>query len=164
MSHTIRLKGVITTDFINGGPSHISMTLEFPFCDFKCGVDRCQNAGLVNMDTMTYDIDTILGLYQRTTLTDVIVLQGLEPLHPDSIDEAMDFCERARMVTNDPIIIYTGYTEAEVRSMYPGQMSRLHDLTGVVMKVGRYNPDLLPKYDPILGLTLASSNQHSIII
>lgn len=135
-----------------------------PFCSFKCckeagiPVTVCQNEPWITKPTYEVPNKILTQLYTNNSLTEGVVLGGLEPL--DSFDEVMGFIEDFRKASEDVIIIYTGYREDEIQN----QISQLKQFSNIILKVGRYIPNAPSRYDPILGVTLASDNQYAIKI
>ena len=129
----MKIKGIIFEDFVNY--KEPSMTIEFPYCDFKCdkiwGRQICQNSELASSPTIEVPITRIVKLYMNNNITKAIVFQGLEPF--DSKDDLYQLIKVFREYTNDNIII----------------------------KFGRFFPDQPHHYDKVLGVTLASSNQYA---
>ena len=62
-----------------------------------------------------------------------------------------------RCYTNDDIVIYTGYTEEEIKE----QVGLLSKYTNIIIKFGRFVPDQESHYDDVLGIKLASPNQYA---
>lgn len=151
------LKGIIESDTVNY--RKISMVLEFPKCTFKCdkecGKQICQNSELASTPDIEIDNDVIIQMYINNPLTEAIVMQGLEPF--DSLGEIIEFIKKFREVSNDDIVIYTGYTEEEVYP-YLDFFKRFHN---IIVKFGRFIPNDIPRYDVFLGVELASSNQYA---
>lgn len=154
----MKIKGIIFEDFVNY--KEPSMTIEFPYCDFKCdkiwGRQVCQNSELVSSPTIEVPITRIVKLYMNNNITKAIVFQGLEPF--DSKDDLYQLIKVFREYTNDNIIIYTGYTEAEIYHEIQ-IIKRL--FKNIIIKFGRFFPDQPHHYDEVLGVTLASSNQYA---
>ena len=134
-----------------------AMFLSFPRCSFKCGAEWCQNYHLKESDLIDIDYTTILATYQNSPFSHAIVCGGLEPF--DSWDELECLVSNLRLVTPDPIVIYTGYTEAEV--LYKVNLLSVYE--NIIVKYGRYIPGNTPHYDEILGVELASDNQYAKI-
>lgn len=153
----MKVKGIIIEDFVNYKKP--CMTIEFPYCDFKCdkenGIQLCQNYSLQFNDNIDISIDTIVGLYIRNTITQAIVFQGLEPLY--DVDTVIELITFFRKYVKDDIVIYTGYTEDEI----PDIIKRLSNFSNIIIKFGRYRPNNKPHYDEILGVELASDNQYA---
>ena len=55
------------------------------------------------------------------------------------------------------IVIYTGYYPSEIKE----QLKKLFKFNRIIIKFGRYIPNDKPRYDEVLGITLASSNQFA---
>ena len=154
------IKGIIDEDFINYKKP--SMTIEFPYCSFKCdkecGQQVCQNSALVNEPNISVSVYKIIDRYLNNPITKAVVCQGLEPF--DSKDDLYVFIDRFRRRTDDPIIIYTGYTEEELKDELP----ILEQFENIIIKFGRFIPNSLHKFDDILGVELASNNQYAKFI
>lgn len=154
------IKGIIDEDFINYKKP--SMTIEFPYCSFKCdkecGQQVCQNSALVNEPNISVSVYKIIDRYLNNPITKAVVCQGLEPF--DSKDDLYVFIDRFRRRTDDPIIIYTGYTEEELKDELPV----LEQFGNIIIKFGRFIPNSLHKFDDILGVELASNNQYAKFI
>ena len=157
----MKLKGIIDTDTINY--KKISMVLEFPKCDFKCdkecGRQVCQNSALATAPTVRIDDDDIIYRYLANPITQAVCLQGLEPL--DSTIDMMNFIIKFREVSNDDIVIYTGYKKEEIN---PRIFESLSEYPNIIIKYGRYIPDQKPHYDEVLGVELASDNQYAEVV
>ena len=154
------IKGIIDEDFINYKKP--SMTIEFPYCSFKCdkecGQQVCQNSALVNEPNISVSVYKIIDRYLNNPITKAVVCQGLEPF--DSKDDLYVFIDRFRRRIDDPIIIYTGYTEEELKDELP----ILEQFGNIIIKFGRFIPNSLHKFDNILGVELASNNQYAKFI
>ena len=109
----MKIKGILDTDHVNY--KKLSMTIMFPKCSFKCdhecGQAVCQNSPLVNEPDIDISYEKIVDRYMNNPLTEAIVFQGLEPF--DSTEDVYELVKAFRNVTNDDIVIYTGYTEEE---------------------------------------------------
>ena len=158
MSNTIRLRAVVDEDFLNYKVP--SMYLITCFCDFKCckeaGIPEsvCQNEPLVaDTEIMEFDNDYIIKHYMHNDITQAVVFGGLEPIL--QFPEVREFIRDFRKVSNDPVVIYTGYNKEEILP----EIDELKKLGNIIVKFGRYVPDDVPVDDPVLGVTLASHNQ-----
>lgn len=151
------LKGIIEEDFINYKKP--SMFLAFPHCTFKCekecGIHCCQNSELAAREGIEVSYDEIVERYIDNNITQSLVFGGLEPF--DSFDEMVCLIERVREKTQDDIVIYTGYNEDEVAD----KLDVLRKYKNIIVKFGRYRPNDTKKYDEVLGINLASSNQYA---
>ena len=160
----IKLKGIITEDFINYKVP--CMTLEFPVCNFKCdkecGQQVCQNSSLVQMPTIDIDIDYLILSYINNPITEAICCQGLEPC--DSLNELIQFLTilRETYKNQDDVVIYTGYTKEELKDK--NILTILNNFKPIIIKYGRYVPHQDSHYDPILHVQLASPNQYAEIL
>lgn len=88
-------------------------------------------------------------------LSSAVVIGGLEPF--DQPDELVELIKCFRAKTNDPVVIYTGYTEDERKEL----VDVLSQFTNIIIKFGRFVPHQEPHYDEILGVKLASPNQYA---
>lgn len=169
------IKGIIDEDFINYKKP--SMTIEMPYCTFKCdreyGQQVCQNSELAHAPNISISIEKLVNRYLKNPITKAVVFQGLEPL--DSFDEVLCFIKELRQsdLNDDDIIIYTGYTEDELKNKYSrycgidqDYLTILSNFKNIIIKFGRFNPkkgiNFKPlKFDEILGVYLASRNQYA---
>lgn len=139
-----------------------SMYIAFPSCTFKCekecGKKMCQNSSLVQAPNIEVDVDILIKKYIDNPITKAIVFGGLEPF--DSLPELNHTIKEFRKYTDDDIVIYTGYTEEEFEE-YPYRLSYLQRFPNIIIKFGRFIPNETPHYDEILGIELASNNQHA---
>lgn len=158
----MKLKGIIDCDFTNYKKP--VLTLEFPWCNFKCdklnGCKICQNGALINEPDIEVNGEEIWKLYIENPLTKGICMQGLEPF-----DSFMDLIELIKFIRidkkcNDPIIIYTGYNKGE-DIMTEDALRKFHN---IIVKWGRYIIGDEPHYDTLLGVNLASNNQYAELI
>ena len=154
----MKLKGLIETDFVNYKSP--CMTLEFPICKgFKCdkinGKRVCQNSTLATEPDIDISASDIVWRYIHNPITEAICCQGLEPL--DSISDLLQFIHIVRIYCHDPIIIYTGYEKDEISD----KLELLKKFDNIVVKFGRFLLNRPPKYDEVLGVTLASDNQYA---
>lgn len=150
------LKGIIDNDTVNY--KKISMVLEFPKCDFKCdrecGKQVCQNSPLATAQDIEISCEKVIQKYLDNSLTQAVVIQGLEPF--DSVSQLFVFIGYFRMKCNDDIVIYTGYKKEEIKQT----VAFLKQWPNIIIKFGRYIPGQQPHYDEVLGIYLASDNQY----
>lgn len=151
------IKNVIDEDFINYKKP--SMFIAFPYCSFKCdkeaGCSVCQNSQLTKEKNINISIDKLVDRYINNPITSAVICGGLEPL--DSWEDLQAFVCCIRYRTPDDIIIYTGYTEEEVKD----KITWLSLYENIIVKFGRFTPNQESHYDKILGVTLASPNQYA---
>lgn len=159
----MRVKAIVAEDFINYKLP--SMFIATCFCDYKCctelGLDIgvCQNAPLAQMEDKDIDDQIIYEQFVKNPITKAVVVGGLEPMI--QINEVIDLINLFRNQGEDcPFVIYTGYYPNEI----PEQLERLKQYKNIIVKFGRYIPNNQSKYDEILGVTLASSNQYAEVI
>ena len=155
----MKVKGIIDYDCTNY--KEPCLTIEFPYCDFKCdklnGCQVCQNSGLAAESDIEVSGKYIWNIYKQNPLTKAFCFQGLEPF-----DSYMDLIELIKFIRidkqcNDPIIIYTGYEQGE--DFITEQSIRNYH--NIIIKWGRYVQNLEERFDPILGVKLASNNQYA---
>lgn len=138
-----------------------SMTISAATCDWKCcresGCDSsiCQNSSIARQKTIDIPDEKIVERYMSNPLTHAVVVGGLEPFL--QFNELLSLIGKFREVTNDDIVIYTGYYESEVADLIPS----LAAFENIIIKFGRYIPGRLGIFDEILGVTLASDNQYA---
>lgn len=152
----MKVKNIIFENFTNYKKP--SMFIGFPYCTFKCekecGKNICQNSDLANLENIEISYTTIINKYLSNNLTSAIVLGGLEPL--DSWEDLILLIQYFREVTDDDIVIYTGYNKSEI-SYY---IQKLSQYKNIIIKFGRFKPNQQKHYDEILGIYLASDNQY----
>jgi len=155
----MRIKGIIDYDCTNY--KEPCLTIEFPYCDFKCdrlnGCQVCQNSDLAAEPDIEVSGEYIWQLYEQNPLTKAFCFQGLEPF-----DSYMDLIELIAFIRiykncNDPIIIYTGYNKGE--DEITERSLRKYD--NIIIKWGRFIMNQEPHYDEVLGVKLASNNQYA---
>jgi len=154
----MKIKGIIFEDTINY--KKISLTIMMPYCSFKCdkeyGSNICQNGALANSPNIEIDPKQIIKKYYLDNyLVDAIVFQGLEPF--DSFYQVLDFIKKFREVSNDDIVIYTGYNKEEIK----WYLLFLKNFDNIIIKYGRFIPNQEQHYDETLGVNLASNNQYA---
>lgn len=158
----MKIRGILDTDHVNY--KKISMTIIFPYCDFKCdrecGQQVCQNSPLINEPIIDIDYDKIVDRYMSNPLTEAIVFQGLEPF--DSREDVYELVKAFRNRTDDDIVIYTGYDEQEL-ILDIGYFQKF-PLKNIIIKFGRYIPGQQVHKDQVLGVNLASDNQYAVKI
>lgn len=128
-------------------------------CSFKCdkenGTKICQNSHLVKSKAIEIDDADIVNRYINNPLTSAIVFGGLEPF--DQFQELYDLVKAFRTLTEDTIVVYTGYNEDEISK----QTQKLADFRNIIIKYGRFIPNQNKHFDDILGVELASDNQYA---
>ena len=153
----MKLLGIIDEDFVNY--KKVCMTLEFPFCSFKCnkefGSEICQNSELKYAKLLDIDAASVISRYQSNDITEAVCMQGLEPF--DSYDELLEFIYYFREVCDDDIVIYTGYYEDEIFD----KLIILQSFKNIIVKFGRFIPNQTKHFDEVLGVYLMSDNQYS---
>ncbi len=155
----INLIGIIDEDFVNYRVP--SMTLEFPYCDFKCNKEAgkivCHNYNSIEHEITSISIRELCQRYINNPITNAIVCQGFEPL--ESFKELMILIAMLRNTFNcqDDVIIYTGFYKEEIKN----EIIQLSKYPNIVIKYGRYIPNKNSRYDDVLGVKLASDNQYA---
>ena len=151
------IKQLLDEDFVNYKKP--SMFIAFPSCTWKCekecGKQVCQNGTLAEAENINIDISKVVNRYMDNDLTKSIVIGGLEPF--DSYQQLYEFVKSLRLQTDDDIVIYTGYYKHEIEY----KVIDLSRFKNIIIKFGRYIPDKEKHYDEVLGVYLASDNQHA---
>ena len=163
MNNFVTVKTIVDENFQDYKKS--SMFIVFPKCNFKCfrelGLDasKCQNYEISKMKDIKISIFEIFIRYINNPITNAIVLGGLEPF--ESFDEVYSLISYFRTNgCNDDFVIYTGYYPDEVKKY----INELKKFENIVVKFGRFIPDSACKFDSLLGVNLASSNQYALNI
>ena len=160
--HGITIKEIRDEDFTSYKKP--SMVIGFPSCSWKCekecGMRVCQNGALAQAPNKVIGVKTIVNRYINNPITSAIIMAGLEPF--DSEYDLLKLITYLRASTNDDIVIYTGYTEEEIKTkdIYESLLS----YKNIIIKFGRYVPNQKSHYDEVLGINLASDNQYAKVI
>lgn len=152
------IKGLTDEDFVNYKlPSMFIATSHCSFkCEKECGMKgMCQNHPLATSPAIEFPNKKIVERFLSNDISRAIVFGGLEPF--DQFDELLSLIEEFRRRLNSDIVIYTGYTEDEIRE----QVDALKQFKNIIVKFGRYIPNQFPHYDEVLGVELASDNQYA---
>ena len=153
----IKLKGIIEEDFVNF--KQPAMLLMFPFCNFKCDKENqnqfCQNDKLISQPDIEIMTEKLIERYLLNPITSAFIFSGLEPF--DSQHDLFDLVIAIRKHTTDPIIIYTGYTEEEIKQSNSWALEEKN----IIIKYGRFRPNQESHFDEVLGVDLVSDNQYA---
>lgn len=155
----MRLKFIKPEDFVNY--RKCSMFLGTCFCDWKCCHEAnvsesvCHNREWGSNPIRDIDDSEIVSKYLANGLTSAVVIGGLEPML--QFDELTKFIDALRERSDDDVVIYTGYYPDEIAD----KIDALKKFRNVIVKFGRYVPNKQPRYDDVLGVTLASNNQYA---
>lgn len=140
----------------------IGMLISACLCDWKCCIEAriditvCQNSEIYKMPTVSIENRKIVERYLKNKTNHAVIFGGLEPML--QFEDILDIISKLREAgCEDPVVIYTGYKESEVKHY----ISKLKKFKNIIVKFGRYKPNKEPRFDPILGVTLASSNQYA---
>lgn len=157
------VKAIQDEDFVNYKLP--SMFIATCYCDWKCAKDSgfpievCQNSHLAHSASVEVNDRVIVGRYMQNPITSAIVFGGLEPFCQMEELENLIRLFREDGVC-DPIVIYTGYEKQEIETY----IKRMQQYPNLIVKFGRYRPGDEPHFDPVLGVKLASDNQHAEVI
>lgn len=135
-----------------------SMLIGTARCTFKCDEPNrqyCQNRPWAKQPDIEISNKEIIDRYLNNHLTQALILAGLEPM--DQFDEVFDLIRDFRKVSDDDVVIYTGYDANEIND----KINQLLEFVHIVIKYGRYIPGQQPHMDLILGVNLASDNQYA---
>jgi len=157
------IKDIKDEDFVNYKlPSMMIATCK---CNWKCcveqGLDKsiCQNSSIAQQKDIEVSADEIFSRYTSNPITKAIVIGGLEPfLQFEEVYELIKYFRDNGC--KDDFVIYTGYYICEIQD----KVNRLKEFENIILKTGRYIDKLNSRYDEMLGITLASSNQYGIKI
>lgn len=156
----MKIRGLKDEDFVNYHKA--SMFIGCMYCDWKCCTEQkldksiCQNALLINSNTIDMEIANIFLRYITNPITKAIVIGGLEPFLQYSDIYDLIFYFRSHEC-NDDIVIYTGYYKEEIHE----QIKLLQQFNNVIVKFGRYISNQKKHFDEVLGVYLASENQYA---
>ena len=151
------IKQLLDEDFVNYKKP--SMFIGFSHCSWKCekecGMQVCQNSTLAAAQSKNIGVKTIVSRYINNPLTSAICCGGLEPF--DTWDDLYELVTYMRVLTQDDIVIYTGYYKEEIEEY----INKLKVFPNIIIKFGRFIPDQEKHYDDVLGIYLASDNQYA---
>ena len=154
----MHVKQIIFEDFVNYKKP--SMFIGFSKCSFKCdkefGSCICQNSSLANSPSIEVSEKEIAERYISNPITSSIVCGGLEPF--DTFEELINLITEIRNLTDDDIVIYTGYKYEEIKD----KINILKNFNNIIIKFGRYIPNSSKRYDDVLGIYLSSENQYAL--
>lgn len=152
----MHLKQIIDESF--GDYKQAAMLLVVPECSWKC--KGCQNTHLAELETKNFPDEEIWGRYEKNAITSAIVMGGLEPFC--NMDEVVSFIDAGVARGQDtPIIIYTGYDISITSDSFIQAAQRYRGQ--ILVKFGRYIPNMPKVYNKHLGVFLASPNQYVVI-
>lgn len=165
MPDSITLRGFLDEDFIQYKKP--AMFLGTATCDWKCchdagcDVSMCQNSPLANSPVHTVSYADLFDRYIHNPITTAIVVGGLEPfLQFEELRGLIAYFRQKECL--DDFVIYTGYYPQEITQQLVS-LRMLNTIYGgtIIIKFGRYVPGSAPVQDPVLCVTLASSNQYA---
>ena len=160
----MRVKTIVDEDFVNyQKPSMFIGTIS---CGGKCCIEGgfplsvCQNDGWRGNAPIDIRDEVIVKRYLQNQITHAIVLGGLEPM--EQSDEVLALIKTLRedFDCHDDVVIYTGYYPDEVTAI----LDKLQVFDNIVVKFGRYVPNMKSRFDEVLGVELASNNQYAVRI
>lgn len=151
------IKGILDYDGVNY--KEPCLTVLFPHCNFKCDKENkcqaCQNWSLQFEENYELSYEEIISYFDNP-LTSAFCFQGMEPF--DSWNDLIGLISYIRKkYQNNKIIIYTGYNKEEKQE----ERIQLKNFGNIIVKWGRYLNNNTPRYDEVLGVILASSNQYA---
>lgn len=156
----MRIKGLVDEDFVNYKKA--SMFISIGDCDWKCCKDGnfdisiCQNSALTRIAEIELNDKFIYDRYITNPITKAVVIGGLEPM--TRFNELYDLIKLFRNNNcNDEFVIYTGYNADEIQD----EINKLCELNNIIIKFGRFKLNDTERFDEVLGVTLASSNQYA---
>lgn len=153
----MRIKGLQMENFQDY--KKCSMLIGTAFCDWKCckecGQNICQNSSLAQSPYVDIADEELVNLYMNNPINSAIIFGGLEPF--EQYEEMFNLIKLFRTKTNDDIIIYTGFYKEEIED----KIQQLCKFNNIIVKYGRFIPNAKHKFDDILGVELASSNQYA---
>ena len=160
----MRVKTIVDEDFVNyNKPSMFIGTIS---CNGKCCIEGgfplsvCQNDGWRGCAPIDITDEVIIKRYIQNPITHAIVFGGLEPI--EQYDEVISLVKTLRedFDCHDDVVIYTGYYPEEISII----LAMIEKYDNIVVKFGRYIPNMKSRFDEVLGVTLASDNQYAVRI
>ena len=160
----MRVKTIVDEDFVNyNKPSMFIGTIS---CNGKCCIEGgfplsvCQNDGWRGCAPIDITDEVIIKRYIQNPITHAIVFGGLEPI--EQYDEVISLVKTLRedFDCHDDVVIYTGYYPEEISII----LAMIEKYDNIVVKFGRYIPNMKSRFDEVLGVELASDNQYAVRI
>ena len=154
----IRLTGIkeVFNDY-----KHPSLLLSTISCDFKCekeglcSIGVCHNSHTKDMPIIHTPTKDIVSMFKNNEFVECLIIAGLEPML--QFDEIHKLISELRVISNSEVVIYTGYYPEEIKEY----IEKLKQFSNIIIKFGRFVENAESKYDELLGVTLASSNQYA---
>lgn len=173
----MRIKNLIDEDFANyKKPSLFIGCGECDFkCDRECGKAVCQNSALAKAPSISVYEGEIIDRFFNNPITEAFVFGGLEPFYSqETVDGLIHLmleiiAQHGFRHYAEPIdvVIYTGFYPDEVYDYLKEIQKNIGTVyngkgINVIIKFGRFIPDDEPRFDNLLGVELASSNQYAM--
>ena len=155
----MKISSIKIEDFVNYKKA--SMFIGMGTCTWKCckesniPITVCQNHELIN-NTKDVDVTSIIEAYKNNSITEALVIGGLEPF--DTFSDLLTLVDSFRQSCSDDIVIYTGYYPYEI----PNHLTHLCEYENIIIKFGRFIPNNNPHRDDVLGVDLISDNQYAV--
>ena len=155
----MKINSIVIEDFVNYKKA--SMFIGMGTCTWKCckesniPITVCQNHELIN-NTKDVDVTSIIEAYKNNSITEALVIGGLEPF--DTFSDLLTLVDAFRQSCSDDIVIYTGYYPYEISNY----LTYLCEYENIIIKFGRFIPDNNPHRDDVLGVDLISDNQYAV--
>ena len=155
----MKISSIKIEDFVNYKKP--SMFIGMGTCTWKCCTESnipikvCQNYELIN-STKDVDIISIIESYKNNSITEALVIGGLEPF--DTFLDLLTLVDFFRQSCSDDIVIYTGYYHYEISN----HLTYLCEYENIIIKFGRFIPNNNPHRDDVLGVDLISDNQYAV--
>lgn len=157
----MRVKAVIDESFNNyKKPAMFIGTIS---CGGKCCTEAnlplsvCQNDPIRHANNIEIPDETLCERYLDNPITEAIVFGGLEPF--EQFEEMIHFIRLLRMdyECQADIVIYTGFYPHEIQN----EIRELQAYGNIIVKFGRFIPNMESVYDSVLGVKLSSLNQFA---
>ena len=118
--------------------------------------------GIPNMETNNVsDIENSIKMYKKLNLDYLSINIFNFYLHSfisrDMNRDLIELIKAFRNISNDDIVIYTGYNKNEITI----QIKELQKYSNIIIKYGRFIPNCNKHYDEELGIYLSSDNQYA---
>lgn len=155
----MKIRNLMDQDIVNY--KKMSMFIATCYCDFKCckqlnlDICICQNSPIAKSKIVDISNQRIVKRYIKNKLTHAIVFGGLQPFK--QFDEMVQLIKCFRQQTEDDIVIYTGYYEAQLTQ----QINVLKQFKNIIIKFGRFVPGQEVHYDEVLGVSLVNKQQYA---
>lgn len=138
-------------------------TLYYKNVSMYVGCQSCSSVfgTLTDYPDIEISAENLAERYINNNNSSAVVFGGSESF--DFIDDIISFIDliRNKYHNDDNIIIYSDYSEDEIKIKYKNYYKALKEYSNIIIKFGRFMPGQDSHMDNILGIRLRSNNQYA---